>query len=1457
MAKEEEEKEIRDQESEQHSSEGEGDDVMNDDSSEEDEDEDDDEEAINKVREGFIVDEEDEEEIESSKKKKRKHKRKQRSVEDDALDEDDLELLMENSGQKPRSTDSNQFKRLKRAQSENVDEEVQQQANGDKRLNDFFSDDNESEGEALGEDDNRLPDERNVLNEFEDFIEEEDYSDEDEAGRERAQREREKSRQGPRLDTSKLSSVDRESLQQLFEVFGSGNEYDWALEAQEIEDDGNAESMEPTTLDEVFEHAELKERMLTEEDNLIRIIDIPERFQKYRVSLNYVDLDDEEVLNEKSWIGNILYLERQGQMDPNLELPFKDAVGKVIEFISKDSFEVPFIWTHRRDYLLHAEAVVNADGTTNEVVHSLLVEDDLWRIVKLDIEYHSLYEKRTSLEKMVAALNVDDDLLKDIKSLNSMVAIQDFHDYIYFTYSKEIKKLSEQKDSEPVEQTNDDNENGEEDEDKEPQEEIIEASKATKKHFKYAIFERIRDNVLYDAVEAYGITAKQFGENVQDQSAKKWEVPYRIHATDDPYESPEDIIERICEDDDVLFKDPKNAQGAVRKYYSESIFHNPRIRHEVRSTFKSFASVSVAVTEKGKASIDAHSPFYDIKYAINRSPADLVRYPDSFLRMLEAEAQGLVVLKVETQGFKHWLDSIFNCLKSDGLSDISEKWNKEREIVLKMAFAKLMSMISLNTKEDLRSECQRLVAHEVRKRFIAKLDQAPFTPFGFDKGTRPSVLSISFGKGDFDSAVIGVFIKDTGKIDQLFKSDHNPTRDPESQDLFNGQLKSFLDNSLNGKTPDVISISGYNAHSKKLYDIIRGFVERNGITVNTEDLTEEVESPPLVKVIWGQDETARLYQNSARARVELSDKATLVKYCYGVARYIQNPLLEYISLKDDILSLTFYEHQKLIPNDLVLETLETCFVDIVNMVGVEINEAVRDEYLAQLVPYVSGLGARKSSGLLRTIRTKLGSSLATRSELIEHELSTANIFINCSSFLYIPYDEGVSASDGSVELLDATRIHPEDYDLARKMAADALDLDEEDIGTIEEQGGIIYQLMQEGVNKVDELNLAAYGKELESKFGKKKYATLQSIKEELVNNYEELRRSFHTLDAGEVFQMLTGETTKSFSRNTIVPVTVTRVGRNFRDMNSSSIKFLKVTTPSLIQGNIEERSIPQNFEVGQGQVLQAVVLEAYYENFQASFSIAEQDIKRALQPKVHKDPLKWDINAEETDKQKEVAKERIKQAKTRHVQHPLFHNFNHKQAEEYLAPQSVGDCVIRPSSRGPQFLTVTWKVGTNLFQHLVVEERLRGTAKEYVVENKRYGDLDQLIFQHIQSMAKKVHEMIRHPKFREGTLAEVNEWLNSYTKANPKSSAYVFCYDHRAPGWFLLLFKVNVNTPITTWHVKTEADGFRLKDFSYPNMLRLCNGFKQTYKSQARILTERSQGLAGVNPQAAYGGFGY
>ena len=45
----------------------------------------------------------------------------------------------------------------------------------------------------------------------------------------------------------------------------------------------------------------------------------------------------------------------------------------------------------------------------------------------------------------------------------------------------------------------------------------------------------------------------------------------------------------------------------------------------------------------------------------------------------------------------------------------------------------------------------------------------------------------------------------------------------------------------------------------------------------------------------------------------------------------------------------------------------------------------------------------------------------------------------------------------------------------------------------------------------------------------------------------------------------------------------------------------------------------------------------------------------------------------------------------RTVLHPLFRNCSGADASAHLAARSVGECVVRPSTRGVDHLTVTWK----------------------------------------------------------------------------------------------------------------------------------------------------------------------
>ena len=66
------------------------------------------------------------------------------------------------------------------------------------------------------------------------------------------------------------------------------------------------------------------------------------------------------------------------------------------------------------------------------------------------------------------------------------------------------------------------------------------------------------------------------------------------------------------------------------------------------------------------------------------------------------------------------------------------------------------------------------------------------------------------------------------------------------------------------------------------------------------------------------------------------------------------------------------------------------------------------------------------------------SSLDNRSQLVLIYGMGPQVFLNCAGFIKI---DATNVGDNT-EVLDSTRIHPETYDWARKMAVDALEYDE-------------------------------------------------------------------------------------------------------------------------------------------------------------------------------------------------------------------------------------------------------------------------------------------------------------------------------------------------------------------------------------------------------------------------------
>lgn len=1307
-----------------------------DDSSEEEED--DDEEEAQKIRDGFIVDEDDDDVETQADKRRDKKKRRRDRIEDEQLDDEDLDLIGVMPDQS-RQPEQSKFKRLKRGHR---DERSTSESRG---VADIFSDDEEeaeptgiSRRGGFGYDD-----------EMDGFIEQDEFPDEEGDGMDEDLGVRAPRKHGiADLQNLKDSGLGEAEMEDMEGAFGVGEEYTWALEAEATNQEEQIDPDKPLELKDVFEPSQLEERMLTDRDQAIRISDVPERFQLARQAYKDISGYEPEDLaaraaEEATWITSILFPRKR--MEARLRAPFEAAVRTVLKLMNEDDFEPAFIFQNRKDYLIHSEEVPNNDPNGPEFTikaEKLLTQTDLWEVFEQDLKYRAFAERREAIQKNVELLQeiepdfnnaVFDDLIPLAAQLDDL---QDLQEYLNFQYSLQLKDLS-----------------------------IAEAeANGTQKRARgnRSVWDKVRSGPAYHLVRAFGITADAIAQNAE-------KVGGRIY-TEDPDKQPEDLADDLTREPD--FRTGTDVLNAAKAMFVEEIVMSPRMRGHMRKIYYQNLVFDCYRTEKGLKQIQEDHPYYEFKYLRNQEVRYfLVEKPELFLRMLKAEADGLVEVRVKLQGERKIKEDLQRAIESDNFSEVADAWNALRREVLETALGKMHRIIAKGVKDNLKNECENKIGGYCRDAYTQKLDQAPYKPKGMELGTTPRVLALSHGAGNRGDATCWAWVDDSGRVMESGKfTDLRLGNDRFPQD---GKDVEALVELVERRKPDVIAVSGWSVETRRLYKDIQDIVEKKDLRctpyMDPEELDDEKEVSDLLEVVIPQDEVARLYYNSDRAQIDHPSVPPLTRYCIALAHYMQNPLKEYAGLKKDIISISFDPNQQLLPEDKLRRYLETAMVDIVNLVGVNLGEAMHDAPTANLLPYVAGLGPRKADYMLKTIGS-FGEVL-NRADLIgdvdRRGAVGGKVFSNCASFLFLNWDD----SEPAMDYLDSTRIHPEDYDIARKIAADALELDEEDIKAEQEEHGefaVVRRLYKDKkLDHVNDLVLEQYAEQLENQFHQKKRATLETIRAELQNPYEELRRNFAQLTTDELFTQLTGETKDSLREGMIVPVSVKKT---FPD-------HIEVKLDSGIEGGISEMEFPEDMVKNQIEprsmwptftVLQAKVTFVDRRKLTAQLTLRESELRNPLRNNFDHGMDEWDEDQEARDKK--AAKKAIESKggrQQRVIKHSLFRNFNSAQAVEALRNQNRGDCIIRPSSKGPDHLAVTWKIADDVYQHIDVLEldkenefSVGRTLK--IKPSYNYSDLDELIVLHVQAMAKKVNEMTIDDRYQSGSKQQTG-------KAHPPS----------------------------------------------------------------------------------------
>ncbi|MEQ9695166.1 Tex family protein [Shimia sp. SDUM112013] len=160
---------------------------------------------------------------------------------------------------------------------------------------------------------------------------------------------------------------------------------------------------------------------------------------------------------------------------------------------------------------------------------------------------------------------------------------------------------------------------------------------------------------------------------------------------------------------------------------------------------------------------------------------------------------------------------------------------------------------------------------------------------------------------------------------------------------------------------------------------------------------------------------ASVYSASELAASEFPDLDVSLRGAVSIARRLQDPLAELVKIEPKSIGVGQYQHD--VDQRRLSQTLEAVVEDAVNAVGVDLNTAS-----APLLAHVAGLGPSLAQSIVthRDIHGAFGS----RKALLKVSGLGPKAFEQCAGFLRIREGD---------EPLDASAVHPEAYDVARRI----------------------------------------------------------------------------------------------------------------------------------------------------------------------------------------------------------------------------------------------------------------------------------------------------------------------------------------------------------------------------------------------------------------------------------------
>ncbi|KAJ3433139.1 transcription elongation factor spt6 [Anaeramoeba flamelloides] len=198
---------------------------------------------------------------------------------------------------------------------------------------------------------------------------------------------------------------------------------------------------------------------------------------------------------------------------------------------------------------------------------------------------------------------------------------------------------------------------------------------------------------------------------------------------------------------------------------------------------------------------------------------------------------------------------------------------------------------------------------------------------------------------------------------------------------------------------------------------------------------------------------------------------------------------------------------------------------------------------------------------------------------------------------------------------------------------------------------------------------------------------------------------------------------------------------------------------------------------------------------------------------------------------------------SRVIVHPNFFNINHQDAIEKLEKGKQGDVVFRPSLKGIDHLTISWKFAESMIlHHDIVEEQKPSTislGRILKIKDQSFNDLNEIISLYIAPMAALAKKILQSKIFKNMDRSSIHILLKQEKEKNPKRIPYYFILSDKYRGrfelWFLPFKKPSASL------ISITQQGYRFQKKIFNKLSNLIKFFKIYYSQQLKKMKKEHE----------------